>query len=210
MDFILEVFHSNNIPNEIIYKIIYEYSGITHPVSEIVTNELLNSTEYYRFNHVYSDEVKYNVSEATTYNPRKEIDWREGYTYFLHRNYDNKQSYEERNDNPEYIYSSWKLFEYDGTTKYWKGSTHNYPKELMSNSEDVPVTCMGPDDETPTDRDRRYTEYRKIQCSWAIKLPKGCECSVTGGICDRTVNQRYVNGYYNDLYENLNEPSDSD
>ena len=206
---IMGLFRSHDIPDEITCKIIYEYGGMVHPVAKIVRKGLIDSKEYYRFIHVYSDEVKYNVSEANTYNPRKApVDWGEGHTYFFHRDYDKVQSYEERKDNPEYIYSRWRLFVYDGSTKYWNGSTHNYPKELMSNRELVPVACMGPDDETPTDRDRRYTEYRKSRCSWAIKQPNGCNCSETGGICLKRENELYRAGYYDDEF--VNEPGDSD
>lgn len=204
----MNLFRTHYIPDEIICKIIYEYGGMVHPVAKIVKDGLIDSIRYYRFRHVYSDEVKYDVSEANTYNPRREMDWREGYTYFFNRDYDREQSYEEREDNPEYIYSRWRLFVYDGSTKYWNGSTHNYPTELMGNSELVPVECMEPDDETPTDRGRRYSVYRRNRCSWAIKLPNGCNCSETGGICLKRQNELYRSGYYDDEF--VNEPCDSD
>ena len=207
---IMGLFRSHDVPDEITCRIIYEYGGIVHPLAKIVKEGLIDSKEYYRFNHIYTDEVNYNVSEANTYNPRKEMDWREGYTYFLHRDYDNKQSFEERENNHEYIYSRWRLFVYDGTTKYWNGSTHNYPKELMSTKEVIPVACMGPDDETPTDMDRRNTEYRRSRCSWAIKLPNSCCCSETGGICLRREHELYRAGYYEPSDSNSESDSDSD
>ena len=122
MDIIMGLFRTHDIPDEIICKIIYDYGGMAHPLAEIVGKGLINSIEYYRFNHVYTDEVNYDVSEANTYNPRK---WNskgiwggEGHTYFLHREYDAWQTYEEHKDNDEYMHSHWRLFVYDGTTKY--------------------------------------------------------------------------------------------
>ena len=210
MDFILDLFRYNNIPDEISYKIIYEYSGIIHPLSIIITHELMDSVKYYRFNHVFSNEVTYSVSEANLYNPRTSYYNGRNYSYFLHRDYDeyDTQYPEQRDLNPTYIYSNWKLFEYDGATKYWNGSTHTYPKELMSNGEGVPVACMGPDDETPTDRDRRYTEYRKNTCSWSIHLPTGCHCTETGALCLKRENELYRSGYFDDEY--VHEPNNSD
>ena len=201
---IISMFRSYDIPDEIICRIIYEYGGMVHPTAEIVRKELIDSTEYYRFNHIFPGDVKYNSMEANSYNPKKngyhafvrDGVWDLGYlhaeyedvqrsTYFLHRDYDNEQSYEEYKGNAEYMYSHWRLFVYDGTTKYWNGSTPNYPKELMFTSKKglVPVTCMVPEDETSTDRDRRHTEYRSSKCSWAIK--EGCDCSESGGVCLR-------------------------
>ena len=201
------------LPDELICMILYEYNGMVHPVSAIIRTLLLDidTRTLFRFKRVYQGDVNYNVNEVNYYNPSKngfngfsEVHPDDGFSFFFHRDYDKKQFYYEYKDNPDYLYSEWKLFEYDGITKYWDGSIPNYPDIYLYGSQ-VPIWSDAPEDETPLDRDRRITYYIKERCVWSIKAPYYCNCSGTGAMCLKRENELYRNGHFNDMY-----PSDTD
>jgi hypothetical protein len=205
------------LPDELICMILYEYSGLEHPVSSIIRTRLIDidTRTLFRFKRVCQRDVNYDVSKANAYNPLKngfngyyDIHHDDGFSFFFHRDYDPQQFYNEYKDNPEYLYSEWKLFEYDGRTKYWDGSTPNYPDIYMydgKTNQQVPIEDDAPDDETPHDRDRRITYYTKEKCVWSIKAPSYCNCSGTGTICLKRQEELYRNGHFDDMY-----PSDTD
>ena len=120
-------------------------------------------------------------------------------TFFFWKDYCAPKFYEEYVNDPEYMISHWRSYVFDGTTNYWDGDKPNYFNErwcLRPNSddedylkppiEDVPISCLAPNDETPTDGARRCLHYRKEKCIWAIKAD--CNCSSHGAPCLRDEN----------------------
>lgn len=156
-----------------------------HPLAQIFTDQVLNHPTGYSFNTVSCLDYPW-VHDCNLFFPVKNgYNWDEygrkiphpddNKTFFFWRTYSQPQSYEESRDDPEYIHSHWELFVLDGTSKY------NYEQE-------VPIEVLRPDDETPTDRQRRYLQYRKNECIWGLL---DCHCSTTGPPCLKIENERY-------------------
>ena len=130
-------------------------------------------------------------------------------SFFLWQEYDSYDSYPgHENDrtkqvdsnyrNPEWLTSHHELFIFDGTTNYWEGSVPKYGEKLSDWDDTnffgdrlVPISVMGPDNETPTDRDRRYTYYRQTECIWGLL---NCDCSSNGCPCHKVETEYYRNG----------------
>ena len=135
----------------------------------------------------------------------------DGFSFFFWRDYQHETATEplEENDlDPEYMRSLHYLFVFDGKTNFWNGSTPLYGeilstlwgKDQFIGDRDVPIACAPPNQETPLDRDRRYTYYRKNTCSWA--LIRDCNCNSSGVPCLKIqTEQHYFGiGYGDEMY----------
>jgi hypothetical protein len=99
---------------------------------------------------------------------------------------------------PEWMYSIWREYVFDGSTNCWDGSTPSYPSfindwddgyfEHSGEGLRVPIACLPLDEETPTDRDRRITYYRQHTCIWGLR---DCNCSSNGAPCHKVETERY-------------------
>ena len=201
-------------------------------VSQIVRDGLINDKEF-RFNHLESRDVHWEVEgdngiyECNGFFPtRNGYEWddprqkRNGgpghpddkKSFFFWRDYDSYHTDDPNFRTPDWMSSHHRLFVFDGTTNYWDGSVPKYGNKL-SDWEDhyfvvdrlVPISVMGPDDETPTDRDRRYTYYRQNECIWGLL---NCKCSYNGGPCQKVETEYYRNGGSCGCGFGFNSPTD--
>lgn len=122
------------------------------------------------------------------------------HSFFFWRDYNTMEEYTQDKEayDPEWMYSTWREYVFDGTTNCWDGSTPRYPSfindwdggysEYGGEGVRVPIACLPLDEETPTDRDRRITYYRQHECIWALR---DCNCSSSGSTCHKVMTERY-------------------
>ena len=178
-------------------------------VAQIIQEELIDNPEF-RFNHIdYLDwSQDCNIFFPTKHgydweDPRRGTHPDKNKSFFFWRDYDDYSTYPgnfpDEARNPEWMISHHRLFVFDGTTNYWVGSTPKYGEilkvDLWENygwfgDREVPIACIDQDDETPTDRDRRYTYYRTNTCIWGLL---DCSCNETGAPCHKVETEYYRN-----------------
>ena len=126
----------------------------------------------------------------------------EGKSFFFWRDYNNWEQLNEQDDpnyrDPEWLISHHRLYVFDGSNNFWDGSTPKYGERLLDwpdkdffGDRSVPNGCLSPDNETPTDRDRRHTYYRQTTCVWGLL---NCHCSSNGAPCHKVETEFYRNG----------------
>ena len=154
---------------------------------------------YNSIRYTHADFPEHLKNSDLTYYTRPHPD--KDKSFFFWKDYSIKTPYEEHNEDPEYMTSHWRLFVLDGTSDFWNGDNPDYSKErwclhpnyddddlLKPPIENVPIACFAPDNETPTDYNRRQLFYRKKKCSWA--LIDNCNCS-SSGVCSKIENTIY-------------------
>lgn len=144
-----------------------------HPTSKIIQKDVIENPNF-TFNNVSILDYPW-VSECNLFFPTPHNN-QDNNSYFFWRDYYDINEYIEYEDlSDDYMISHWRLYVFDGTTKY------NYP------SEEVPFPIVSaPDDQTPTDRARMNLEYRRTTCIWALL---GCDCNETGIACLKDQNE---------------------
>ena len=166
-----------------------------HPCANLILNEVINNKEF-RFRHVpptlssgycsYDCNGLFPKKNGYQYNHlgTKQIHPDDNCTFFFWQEYFEWESEESSRNNPEWIHS-WKChYIFDGQTNYWNCARPKYDTDTNK----IPIECDSPNDETTTDRSRRYVHYRKERCSWGLK---NCVCSASGGQCDKLLNEHY-------------------
>ena len=186
-----------------------------HPMAVIFRKGVLDNREF-RLKHIRNTDIywevdsPYGVYDCNGCFPKKRgypYD-NEGnkpphpddeYTFFFWRDYNtDADSSQDVDENPEWMRSIWRLFVFDGTTNCWNNSKPNYNKFIgawndgfLDHTKDksrVPIACFPLNQETPTDRDRRLTYYRKHKCIWGLR---NCICSESGAPCNKEENEYY-------------------
>ena len=148
-----------------------------HPLAKIIKKELIENPEF-TFNHISICDY-YWVKDCNLFFPQKNkyryIEHQK--THFFWRDYCEWISFDKEYNNPEYIHSWYKLYIFDGTTKYWENNSHKYENN-------IPNDFSSPEDETPTDQARRHVHYIKNLCEWGLLE---CTCSY-GHTCLQELN----------------------
>jgi len=181
---------------------------ISRKIAQLYRTEVLETK--YKFNHVSFDSVTWPKSyhmlfECNGFFPKKNgysyDDKRQiynggsghpddKYTFFFWKQYNTITD----SDDPDYLHSWYKQYELDGSTNYWNNDISNYNDYCLESNCDyfiyfssqsytfIPIEVCAPDDETPTDKFRRYNYYTKNKCIWALK---DCDCSTNGCPCNK-------------------------
>jgi hypothetical protein len=144
-----------------------------HPLAKIIKQDLLDNPKF-TFNHI-SMLDHYWVRDSNGSFPVKRTCSLK--SYFLWRYYGEWSCYDDHKDNPDYLYSSYENYIFDGTSIYWDNSIQKYKNG-------IPNSWEAPDNETSTDISRRELYYIKEQCEWALL---DCSCS-WGGPCLQVLN----------------------
>lgn len=162
-----------------------------HPLAEIFKEGVLDSKEF-SFNHVgFRGIFQPHVFECNGLFPSKD-----NRTFFFWKNYSKWLPYDEYHDDPDYLYSDYKRYIIDGSTRYWNGTVPRYNdyikciskydhdvKIYYLNRDSVPMRSDVPCDETPTDIMRRELYYVKEKCVWGLL---DCKCSESIMLCMKT------------------------
>ena len=191
----------------------------SHKIAHIIQKGLIDDREF-RFNHVtfldWSNDCNLFFPTIHGYHwndPRRGTHPDKDKSFFFWRDYDEWSSYPgnlpEEDNNPEWLISHHKLYVFDGSTHFWESGIPRY-SEILSDwdqsswkgDREVPIGCIDPDDETPTDRDRRYTYYRKNTCIWGLL---DCPCNSTGSLCHKLETELYLSGFGSEIYSHQSD-----
>jgi len=175
-------------------------------VAGIIQRGLIDNPEF-SFNHIdylnWSNDCNLFFPTKNGYgwnDPRRGTHPDKDKSFFFWRDYDEWSTYPgnspEKHYNPEWMISHHRLFVFDGTTNFWDGSIPKYGEILTEwddtgwvGDRDVPIACLDHHDETPTDRDRRYTYYRTNSCIWGLL---DCGCNSTSTPCLKVQTEHYT------------------
>jgi hypothetical protein len=187
---------------------------LARQIAQLYRTEVLETD--YKFNHVDLYSVTwaktYNMLfECNGFFPKKNgysyDDKRQTYnggsghpddkhTFFFWKHYNTITNI----DDPDYLHSWHEQYILDGTSNYWIGGQPNYNDYCLESMCDyfidfstqsytfIPFEVCTPDDETPTDRFRRYNYYTQNLCSWALK---DCYCNANGCPCNKVESERF-------------------